>query len=87
MGDEDMAVALFDFLLQMTSEMDSKILLLEFIHRTFGQNNTILHLAAYLGFTHLVQKLIESGASVYVRNGNNYKRIFIILLINSYRFS
>lgn len=74
LGDEDMAIVLFDFLLQMTLEMDSKILLLEFIHRTFGRNNTILHLAAYLGYKNLVQKLIEAGASVYVRNDYNYKR-------------
>ena len=74
MGDEDMACLIFDFMVQMTLEMDSKILLLEFIHRTFGQNNTILHLAAYLGQKNLVKKLIEFGASVYVRNDNNYKR-------------
>jgi ankyrin repeat protein len=78
-----MAISLFDFLLQMTTEMESKILLLEFIHRTFGRNNTVLHLAAYLGFTHLVQKLIDSGASVYVRNDNNYKRTFLVLIYSN----
>ena len=58
--------------------MEAKVLLLEFLGRTCGNGNTLLHLASFMGMPRLVQKLIVAGASVYKRNERNYKPVDLV---------
>ena len=75
LGDEDIACALLDFIIDVISEMDSKLLLFEILGRHCGSGNTLLHLASYMGMSVLVRKLIESGASIHKKNELMYKPV------------
>jgi ankyrin repeat protein len=58
--------------------MDAKKLLLEFIGRTCGSGNNVLHLASYMGQDKLVKHLIELGANVYKKNAKNYRPVDLV---------
>jgi hypothetical protein len=58
--------------------MEAKVLLLEFMGRTCGHGNTLLHLASFMGMSKLVRKLIEAGASVYKKNHRDYKPVDLV---------
>lgn len=78
LGEEEIACELFEFLVKTTTDMEAKKLLFEFIGRPCASGNTVLHLASFMGLSRLVQRLIESGASVYKKNGRNYKPVDLV---------
>ncbi|KAI8615986.1 hypothetical protein BC830DRAFT_1063856, partial [Chytriomyces sp. MP71] len=43
--------------------------------RVWGDGNTILHLASFLGMSELVKRLLELGANPNKRNGRMYKPV------------
>lgn len=78
LGEEDIACDLLEFVAKITTEMESKKLLLEFIGRSCGTGNTVLHLAAFMGMDHLAKHLIELGANIYKKNKKNYRPVDLV---------
>lgn len=75
LGDEDLAMDILEFIQRITDELESKKLLLEFIGRLWGDGNTVLHLAAFMGMDQLVVRLIELGANTNKRNIRQYRPV------------
>lgn len=75
LGDEDLALELLDFIHRITDELESKKPLLEFIGRLWGDGNTVLHLASFMGLDQLVVKLIELGANTNKKNERQYRPV------------
>lgn len=75
LGDEDLALELLDFIHRITDELESKKPLLEFVGRLWGDGNTVLHLASFMGLDQLVVKLIELGANTNKKNERQYKPV------------
>jgi len=73
LGDEDLALDLLDFIQRITDELESKKPLLEFVGRLWGDGNTVLHLASFMGLDQLVIRLIELGANTNKRNERQYR--------------
>ena len=74
LGEEDIALIILDFVHMITEDMEAKKILLEFMGRIWGQGNTTLHLASFLGMSDLVKKLLELGASNKA-NEKHYKPV------------
>ena len=71
-GEEEIALTLLDFVYKYTHK-GQKLLLFEFLGRTWGDSNTVLHLAAFQGMSELVERLLQYGATPGKRNGRGYK--------------
>jgi ankyrin repeat protein len=55
--------------------MQARKILLEFLGKIWGDGNTILHLASFLGMSHLVQRLLDLGANASKRNHRSYSAV------------
>lgn len=75
LGDEDVAMELLEFVNNFTIEIDAKKVLYEFMGRTWGNGNTVLHLAAFMGMSDLVKRLLELGAAANRVNERRYKPV------------
>jgi hypothetical protein len=75
LGDEDMAIEILDFVFCVSEDMDAKKVLYEFMGRVWGDGNTTLHLASFLGMGNLVKKLIQYGANTTRLNDRRYKPV------------
>jgi len=73
--DEDMSLAILEFVSKATLEMNAKKVLYEFMGSTWGNGNTLLHLASFLCMADLVRRLLELGANVNRKNERKYKPV------------
>jgi len=75
MEDEEMSLAILEFVSKATLEMNAKKVLYEFMGSTWGNGNTLLHLASFLCMADLVRRLLELGANVNRKNERKYKPV------------
>lgn len=75
MEDEEMSLAILEFVSKATLEMNAKKVLYEFMGSTWGNGNTILHLASFFCMADLVRRLLELGANVNRKNERKYKPV------------
>jgi hypothetical protein len=75
LGEEDIAIDILEFVIQITEEIHARKVLYEFMGRAWGEGNTLLHLASFMGMTELVTRLIELGAATAKQNNNKYKPV------------
>jgi hypothetical protein len=71
LGEEDIALDILEFVVRITEEIQSKKILYEFMGRMWGDGNTTLHLASFMGMTHL----LELGAAKSKLNDRKYKPV------------
>ncbi|KAJ3255640.1 hypothetical protein HK103_006165 [Boothiomyces macroporosus] len=75
LGEEDLAMDILQFVNDFTEEINAKKILFEFMGRIWGDGNTTLHLASFMGMSDLVQMMIELGAAVGKSNNRKYKPV------------
>lgn len=75
LGEEDLAMDILDFVARITDEIHSKKVLYEFMGRVWGDGNTTLHLAAFMGMVDLVTVMIQLGAAKSKSNNRKYKPV------------
>ncbi|KAJ3319373.1 hypothetical protein HDU76_000575 [Blyttiomyces sp. JEL0837] len=75
LGDEEIALDILDFVTTITEEIQARKVLYEFMGRVWGNGNTVLHLASFLGMSDLVRKLLEMGANPNKKNERMYKPV------------
>ncbi|KAJ3111372.1 Thioesterase super member 4 [Phlyctochytrium bullatum] len=75
LGDEEIASDILEFVYRVTEEIEARKVLYEFMGRVWGNGNTVLHLASFLGMSDLVKRLIELGANPNKKNERNYKPV------------
>ncbi|KAH6574586.1 hypothetical protein BASA61_000595 [Batrachochytrium salamandrivorans] len=75
LGDEEIAVTILDFVVRITDEIGARKVLYEFMCRIWGNGNTILHLASFLGMSDLVKRLLELGAAPGKINERKYRPV------------
>jgi hypothetical protein len=75
LGEEDIALDILDFVTRITEEIEAKKVLYEFMGRVWGDGNTPLHLASFMGMSDLVTKMIELGAATSKVNNRKYKPV------------
>lgn len=68
LGDEEMAVDILNYFKKYSEKSNSKMLLREFMGRTWGAGNTALHLASFMEMSEVVALLLKLGASKNKRN-------------------
>ena len=74
-GEEEMAQLLLEFVSDITQEINAKKVLYEFMGRVWGNGNTVLHLAAFMGMSNIVKRLLELGAAPNKMNERKYKPV------------
>lgn len=72
---EDLALDLLNFVVKASDELESKKILYEFMGKMWGDGNTTLHLASFLGMADLTKRLLDLGANVYKMNDRKYKPV------------
>ncbi|CAO3569972.1 unnamed protein product [Mortierella alpina] len=72
---EDIALDLLNFVATASEELESKKILYEFMGKMWGDGNTTLHLASFLGMADLTKRLLDLGANVYKMNDRKYKPV------------
>ncbi|KAJ3095201.1 hypothetical protein HDU97_007152 [Phlyctochytrium planicorne] len=75
LGDEEIASDILEFVYKVTEEIEARKVLYEFMGRVWGNGNTVLHLASFLGMSDLVKRLIELGANPNKKNERSYKPV------------
>ncbi|KAI9324136.1 hypothetical protein DFJ73DRAFT_259307, partial [Zopfochytrium polystomum] len=75
LGDEEIALDILDFVARVTEDIQARKILYEFMSRVWGDGNTVLHLASFLGMSQLVKRLLELGANRHRKNGRKYKPV------------
>ncbi|KAF9104852.1 hypothetical protein BGX27_009924 [Mortierella sp. AM989] len=72
---EEMALDMLNFVAKASEELESKKILYEFMGKMWGDGNTTLHLASFLGMADLTKRLLDLGANVYKMNDRKYKPV------------
>ncbi|GJJ77972.1 hypothetical protein EMPS_10331 [Entomortierella parvispora] len=72
---EELALDLLNFVVKASDELESKKILYEFMGKMWGDGNTTLHLASFLGMADLTKRLLDLGANVYKMNDRKYKPV------------
>ncbi|KAG0210889.1 hypothetical protein BGX33_004619 [Mortierella sp. NVP41] len=72
---EEMALDMLNFVAKASEELESKKILYEFMGKMWGEGNTTLHLASFLGMADLTKRLLDLGANVYKMNHRKYKPV------------
>lgn len=72
---EELALDLLNFVAKASEELESKKILYEFMGKMWGDGNTTLHLASFLGMADLTKRLLDLGANVYKMNDRKYKPV------------
>ncbi|KAI8913197.1 ankyrin repeat-containing domain protein [Gorgonomyces haynaldii] len=75
LGDEELCLDILQFVTRVTEEIDARKVLYEFMGRVWGNGNTILHMAAFMGMADLVKRLLELGAAAGKVNERKYKPV------------
>lgn len=75
LGDEELALDILEFVVKVTEDIEAKKILFEFMGRVWGNSNTTLHLASFLGMGDLVKRMIELGAATSRQNDRQYKPV------------
>lgn len=73
LGEEEIALDLVEFVHRCTSTSHKKLLLHEFLGKSWGNENTTLHLASFQGMSDLVQRLLEYGSNSRKVNAVGFK--------------
>jgi hypothetical protein len=73
--EEDLAIDILEFVTKITDEIEARKVLYEFMGRVWGEGNTILHLASFMGMCELVTHLVELGAATSKGNNRKYKPV------------
>jgi hypothetical protein len=71
-GEEEIALDLLEFVTRIADEIEARIVLYEFMSRVWGDGNTSLHLASFMGMDSLVKRLLELGAPPGKLNNKKY---------------
>ncbi len=66
---------ILDLVLKITEEIEARKILYEFMGRIWGDGNTSLHLASFMGMNDLVKQMIELGAATSKTNNRKYKPV------------
>ncbi|KAF9909140.1 hypothetical protein EC991_009050 [Linnemannia zychae] len=72
---EEMALDMLNFVAKASEELESKKILYEFMGKMWGDGNTTLHLASFLGMADLTKRLLDLGANIYKMNHRKYKPV------------
>ncbi|KAF9928154.1 hypothetical protein FBU30_002610 [Linnemannia zychae] len=72
---EEMALDMLNFVAKASEELESKKILYEFMGKVWGDGNTLLHLASFLGMADLTKRLLDLGANIYKMNHRKYKPV------------
>jgi hypothetical protein len=75
LGDEELACDIVDYVATEAQAMDARKVLYEFLGRVWGDGNTTLHLASFMGMSELVRRMLELGANPNKRNGRGYRAV------------
>jgi hypothetical protein len=75
LGEEDIAADILDFVSRVTEEIEARKVLYEFMGRVWGNGNTVLHLASFMGMSQVVKRLLELGANPNKKNERKYKPV------------
>jgi ankyrin repeat protein len=75
LGEEDIAIEILSFVKRVTEDIEARKLLYEFMGRIWGNGNTVLHLASFMGMSALVKILLELGAAKGKLNERKYKPV------------
>ncbi|KAI9145201.1 hypothetical protein BKA69DRAFT_1015000, partial [Paraphysoderma sedebokerense] len=75
LGDEEIAMDILEYMAKEAEEMESKMILYTFLGSMWGNGNTTLHLASFLGMADLVKRLLELGANGNKRNDRKYTAV------------
>ncbi|KAI9222246.1 hypothetical protein BC828DRAFT_36142 [Blastocladiella britannica] len=76
LGEEDIALDILNYLATEAEEIGSKYALVTFLTSMWGNGNTTLHLAAFLGMGDLVGRILELHPSLAAkRNDRKYKPV------------
>lgn len=68
-------MVILEFVSDFTSQIDAKKVLYEFMGRVWGNGNTALHLATFMGLSEIVKRLLELGAAANKLNERKYKPV------------
>ncbi|KAF9583868.1 hypothetical protein BGW38_008269, partial [Lunasporangiospora selenospora] len=72
---EEIALDLLNFVAKASEELESKKVLYEFMGKVWGEGNTTLHLASFLGMADLTKRLLDLGANTNKMNQRKYKPV------------
>ncbi|KAJ3178405.1 hypothetical protein HDU85_005203 [Gaertneriomyces sp. JEL0708] len=75
MNEEDMALEILNFVSAVTDEIEARKILYEFMGRIWGNGNTVLHLASFMGMSELVERLLQLGATKRKKNERGYRPV------------
>jgi hypothetical protein len=75
-GEEEMATDILKYIYKHT-HTKQKLLLMEFLGKTWGDGNTTLHLASFQGMSDLVKFMLKCGANILKKNGRMYRVIIL----------
>eukprot|EP00842_Homolaphlyctis_polyrhiza_P000703 jgi/Hompol1/1633/HPOL_002743-RA len=75
LGDEEIALDILSFVVRVCDEIEARKVLYEFMGRIWGNGNTVLHLASFLGMSDLVKRLLELGAAAGKLNERKYRPV------------
>ncbi|KAL7753727.1 hypothetical protein RI367_000658 [Sorochytrium milnesiophthora] len=75
LGDEEIALDILEYVAKLCELPENAFYKRMFLNQDWGNGNTTLHLASFLGMSDLVKRLIELGASVVRKNERKYSPI------------
>jgi hypothetical protein len=76
LGEEEIALEIINYLAQEAETIGSKYALITFLSSVWGNGNTVLHLASFLGMSELVGRILDLHPSLAAkRNDRKYKPV------------
>ncbi|KAG0231749.1 hypothetical protein BGW41_002101 [Actinomortierella wolfii] len=72
---EDLALDILNYVATASDTLESKKILYEFMGKLWGDGNTTLHLASFLGMADLTKRLLDLGANFNKMNDHKYKPV------------
>lgn len=75
LGEEDLALDILMYVDTESEHMEARKILYEFMGKVWGNGNTSLHLASFLGMSDLVNLMLNLGSNTNKRNDRKYKPV------------
>ncbi|KAF9160003.1 hypothetical protein DFQ26_005975 [Actinomortierella ambigua] len=72
---EDLALDILNYVATASDTLESKKILYEFMGKLWGDGNTTLHVASFLGMADLTKRLLDLGANFNKMNDHKYKPV------------
>ncbi|KAF9974555.1 hypothetical protein BGZ73_002039 [Actinomortierella ambigua] len=72
---EDLALDILNYVATASDTLGSKKILYEFMGKLWGDGNTTLHIASFLGMADLTKRLLDLGANFNKMNDHKYKPV------------